>query len=396
MQSHALNDPLTGRTTLLFFIAVATFSTGFGVMTPVVPIYAGIAISANAIELGMLGAFTALPYIFLPAAFGRVSDHIGRKPLLISGLLLYAAICIAYANSSTLLHLSVLRALEGVCFSAIWPSSEAFIGDRSDDRTRPLLVGRYSVSWSFGYMVGPILLGALLPFIPVPYAFYGVAAFMAAGAAMVFAIRMPKAPKATHSGSSGTSSVSGADSKSYNRGMPLVIYMMVIWGFATLSFIFLFPSYAGIWGISASTVSYLIGLMASVRTAVFAIYGRILAMLGRWTLALGMAALCISMLASWVAPSLAGFAASVALLGLSLGLLYAYSLAFVLNKPAKGFYAGLFESAIGMGQLLGPLLMGYLAFISVPSAPYLALALLGAISAALTVAFIRGSSRRGL
>lgn len=393
MQSHALNDPLTGRTTLLFFIAVATFSTGFGVMTPVVPIYAGIAISANAIELGMLGAFTALPYIFLPAAFGRVSDRIGRKPLLISGLLLYAAICIAYANSSTLLHLSVLRGLEGVCFSAIWPSSEAFIGDRSDDQTRPLLVGRYSVSWSFGYMVGPILLGALLAFIPVPYAFYGVAVFMAAGAVMVFAIKMPKTPKAMHSGSS---SVSGADSKSYNQGMPLVIYMMVVWGFTTLSFIFLFPSYAGIWGISASTVSYLIGLMALVRTAVFAVYGRILATLGGWTLVLGMATLCISMLTSWVVPSLAGFAASVALLGLSLGLLYAYSLAFVLNKPAKGFYAGLFESAIGMGQLLGPLLMGYLAFISLPSAPYLALAILGAISAALTVVFMRGSSRRGL
>ncbi len=387
MQDLVRTYPPTSRSTLLFFIAIATFSTGFGIMTPAVPIYAGIVVSANTIELGMLGAFTALPYILLPAVFGKVSDRIGRKPTLIGGLLVYAAICLSYAHSTTLLQLSILRVLEGVCFSAIWPSSEAFIGDRGTRKTRSSLVGKYSVSWSFGYMVGPIALGAVLAYIPVLYAFYGVAVLMVAGAVMMIGISMPKMPKSTHDADSETNGKSG------KRGMPLVIYTMVIWGFATLSFFFLFPSYAGFWGISASTISYLIGLAALLRTMVFAVYGRILELLGKSTLTLGMLMLCISMLVSWGAPFMAGFAVSVALLGLSLGLLYAYSLAFVLNKPAKGFYAGLFESSIGIGQLLGPLLMGYIGFILTPSSPYLALALLGAFSAALIAALMRGSYR---
>ncbi len=368
---------------IFFFIAIATFSTGFGIMSPAVPIYAGIMASSNLLELGLLGAFTAVPYIFMPAVFGKISDRIGRKPLLIGGLLLYAAVCVLYAQSATFLQFSILRALEGVCFSAIWPSAEAFVGDQSDGRTRSALVGIYSVSWSFGYMAGPVVLGAVLAYIDINYAFYGVALFMAAGAAMVAAIRMPKAPR------------QGAEAaaSSGSRGMLLIIYMMIIWGFAMLSFLFLFPSYAGLAGLTASLISYLVGLASLVRTLVFVFYRRILATLGRSTLTLGMIALSASMLFSWAAPTVLGFVASVVFLGLSLGLLYAYSLAFVLNKPAKGFYAGLFESAIGIGQFIGPMLMGYIGFISAPSSPYLVLAFLAAISAAVTMRAMRGFYR---
>jgi len=368
-----------------FFLTVAIFSTGFGIMTPAVPIYAGAIASANALELGLLGAFTAVPYIFLPAVFGKISDRIGRKPPLIGGLLLYAAACVMYAQSTTILQLSILRVLEGVCFSAVWPSAEAFVGDKSDGISRSALVGMYSVSWSFGYMAGPIVLGAVIPYIDIHNAFYGVALFMAAGASMVAAIRMPQVPKQP----------SGATAPTGVSGMPIIIYVMIIWGFATLSFFFLFPSYAAIAGLTASLISYLVGITSLVRTLVFIFYRRILSILGRSTIGLGMIALSASMFFSWAAPSTAGFAASVALLGLALGLLYAHSLAFVLNKPAKGFYAGLFESAIGIGELIGPMLMGYIGFISAPSSPYLLLAILAAISAVLTMRAMRGFYRIG-
>ncbi|HRR53714.1 MAG TPA: MFS transporter [Candidatus Methanomethylicus sp.] len=366
-----------------FFVTVAIFSTGFGIMTPAVPIYAGAIASANALELGLLGAFTAVPYIFLPAVFGKISDRIGRKPPLIGGLLLYAAACVIYAQSTTILQLSILRVLEGVCFSAVWPSAEAFVGDKSDGIGRSALVGMYSVSWSFGYMAGPIVLGLIIPYTDIHNAFYGVALFMAAGASMVAAIRMPQVPKQP----SEVAAPTGIG------GMPLIICVMIMWGFATLSFLFLFPSYAAIAGLTASLISYLVGITSLVRTLVFIFYRRILSILGRSTIGLGMMALSASMFLSWLAPSAVGFAASVALLGLALGLLYAYSLAFVLNKPAKGFYAGLFESAIGIGELIGPMLMGYIGFISAPSSPYLLLAILAAISAVLTMRAMRGFYR---
>jgi len=382
LPENPFREALSMNSAKLFFIAVAIFSTGFGMMTPAVPLYAGVMASANTLELGLLGAFASIPYIFLPAVFGKVSDRIGRKPTMMAGLLLYATAVIMYAQSATFMQLLILRIVEGVCFSAIWPSAEAFIGDCSNGRNRSAMVGMYSVSWSFGYMAGPIVLGAAISFVDIRYAFYGVALFMVAGAAMVASIKMPRQPQQSVESTAQTAV----------SGMPTIIYAMIVWGFAMLSFMFLFPSYAAAAGLTASLISYLVGVTSLVRTIVFIFYRRILAMLGRSTLALGMIALSASMLLSWAAPSAAGFAASVVLLGLSLGLLYAYSLAFMLDRPAKGFYAGLFESSIGIGQLMGPMLMGYVGFISAPSLPYLILSILAAISAAVTITSIRGAS----
>jgi MFS family permease len=77
-----------------------------------------------------------------------------------------------------------------------------------------------------------------------------------------------------------------------------------------------------------------------------------------------------------------------------LGFLYAYSLVYMLNKPARGLYAGLFESSIGAGELIGPLMMGYVGFSIAPSFPYLILGIIGAVSILLTIKGIKNSYRR--
>ncbi len=67
---------------------MAVFSTAFGIMSPAVPLYAKLSLNANDWELGMLGAVMAIPYVIGSILFGRVSDRLGRKPLLAGGLAL--------------------------------------------------------------------------------------------------------------------------------------------------------------------------------------------------------------------------------------------------------------------------------------------------------------------
>jgi len=368
----------------LFYLAVFLLSTGFGIMTPAVPLFAGIRFSANEWELGILGALAALPYVFAPAIFGKLSDRVGRKPVIISGLGIYLAASLSYAFSSGLSQLAVLRILEGTSFSLIWPSAEAFVGDNAPGKSRSAAVGLYSVSWSAGYMVGPFIMGLLVSFTDIVYAFVCTALLMAISIVILFYVR---GAGVSHKEDQVTETTS-------NMGMPVILYTMILWGFTVLAFFFLFPAYASMNGISPSFIGYLVGLAGIMRTAVFLVYYRLVQLMKEKMLPAGMLFLSLAMFASWALPSIYGFAVSVAFLGLSLGFLYAYSLVFMLNKAAKGLYAGVFESSIGLGELLGPLSMGYLGFSIAPSFPYLILGIVGLFSMLITLMANRFAHRR--
>jgi predicted MFS family arabinose efflux permease len=369
-----------------FFFSVFLFSIGFGIMTPSVPLFANLKLFANEWELGILGALAATPYVFGPALLGKLSDQVGRKPVIIVGLLIYVVTCIAYTMSTSLYHLALLRILEGVSFSSIWPSAEAYVADSTVAGSRSKAVCHYSIAWSSGYTVGPFLMGTVLAFFDIYSAFIASAAFLACGMLLILLL---KTPKNIHEKKETLSD------PNTGRGIFYIIYTMIIWGFVTLSFFFLFPAYAGSNAIIPSYIAYLVGIVGLVRTIVFVLYDKVLKTFRSATLPSGMLTLSVAMIIAWAFPSLPGFILSTMFLGLSLGLLYAHSLIYMLNKPAKGLYAGLFESSIGIGELIGPITMGYLGFVVVPSFPYLFLSILGIISFMLMLRAMRGFSQQG-
>lgn len=373
-------DPMLIR----FYIGVFSISVGFGIMTPAVPLFATLKFSANEWELGIIGTLVALPYFFAPFLFGKMSDRIGRRPLILSGILIYLITSFMYVLSTSLNQIAILRILEGISFSMIWPSTEAFVGDVTRYASRNRAVGLYSVSWSSGYMFGSMAMGLMVSFIDLAQLFFVVGLMMVLGIAAFFSLN-----------------INNSDPEEILTAKPsrsLVIaasYVMLMWGFSVLSFFSLFPSYATKNGISPSMIGYLIGMVGLVRTLVFFFFSRIMAVMGSATMPIGMALLSLSMLISWAAPSEIGLFASVSLLGLSLGLLYAHSLVLMLSLPSRGLYAGIFESSIGLGELLGPLAMGYIGFAVSPSSPYICLSILGGVSSILAFLFItRGQKKR--
>ncbi len=361
------------RPIYLLFLAIFTMSIGFGIMTPAVSLYSVLSFGVNEWELGILGALTSVPYAIAPAFFGRHSDRIGRKPLVFAGAFIYGWVALAYIITPSFIFLAILRILEGICFSLVWPASEAWVGDLSNSGDRGRCLGNYSVAWSSGYMLGPFLLGIIVTYTNVAYSFIMAASLVLASVPLLLKVKasVKKTPELGATGAVGGGFATAA-----------ALFAMVVWGISQLAYFFLLPAYTLGIGFPAAYAGYLIGLVTLFRTVVFVAYPRLVERLKGLMLPIGALLMAVSMLMTWAAMDIAFFALASCLLGIAFGMIYAFSLGHMLDRPAKGLYAGLFESSIGIGQIVGPLTMGYVGFAISPSSPYLAMGMLGAASAA--------------
>jgi len=79
--------------------------------------------------LGLVMTMLTAPAIFLAPLFGVVADLFGRRLLLAWGLILYGIFGAAMALAPTFTWLLVLRAMQGVAYSAVIPLTIVLIGD---------------------------------------------------------------------------------------------------------------------------------------------------------------------------------------------------------------------------------------------------------------------------
>jgi len=145
---------------LAVFLTVFIDLLGFGIVIPLLPIYSE-AHGASEVQLGLLFAsFSAMQLVFAPF-WGRLSDRIGRRPILIGGLvgtaLSYALF--AAADSMTLLFAS--RLLAGF-FGANVSTAQAYIADITTPENRAKGMGVVGAAFGLGFTFGPLLGGELV------------------------------------------------------------------------------------------------------------------------------------------------------------------------------------------------------------------------------------------
>lgn len=133
--------------------------TGFGVFLPIFPFLAlevGAAPTAVTIAMGAysLGQLVASPW------WGRLSDRIGRKPVLIIGLLGGVISYVWLARAESIVDLGAARLFGGLMAGNVGAAFAA-AADLADDRTRARNMGLLGAAVGFGFIAGPAL-GALL------------------------------------------------------------------------------------------------------------------------------------------------------------------------------------------------------------------------------------------
>ena len=162
---------------------------GFGLIIPIFPFYIE-KLGAGGGELGLLVATAALLEFLFAPIWGSISDRVGRKPILMVGLLGYALSSLLMGLSTTLSMLFGSRALSGVLSSATLVTAWAYVGDSTSEEDRGGGMGWLGAAMGLGAILGPGL-GGLLGATSLSTPFF-IAAAMSLLALLLIAFLLPE------------------------------------------------------------------------------------------------------------------------------------------------------------------------------------------------------------
>lgn len=174
---------------LPIFLIVQVDVLGLSIMLPLLPFYAE-KLGASATVVGLLISTYAACQLIAGPILGRMSDHMGRKPLLVVsqigtflGFLLLAA-----ANSLWLVF--VARIIDGLTAGNL-SLAQAYIADVTPPENRARSFGVIGIAFGVGFMIGPGIAGYLAQF-GLAYPIL-VAAFLSALSVICTATLLPEA-----------------------------------------------------------------------------------------------------------------------------------------------------------------------------------------------------------
>ncbi|MHB8463552.1 MAG: MFS transporter [Acidimicrobiales bacterium] len=167
---------------------VALDLVGFGIVLPILPLYAKRYHASPGVAGALVAAFS-LAQLFGSPVWGRVSDRIGRKPVLIVSLIGTAVGSLLTGLAGGLPLLFVGRLVDGASGASV-SVAQAAVADLAEPSQRARLFGLLGAAFGLGFVLGPALGGALSPISPrLPFF---VAAAIAGVNAVVAMRRLPE------------------------------------------------------------------------------------------------------------------------------------------------------------------------------------------------------------
>lgn len=152
-----------------------------GALMAFLPLY-GLSVGLNPGEVGLLFTVQALTSFFSKPIMGRVSDRVGRQPLIMIGLLICAATFVCIPHVSIFSVLLILSAGFGFGEAVVSSSSSAFVADSSEFKTLGAGMGMQGTIGDIGHAGGPLLAGVLIAHTSYTGAFAVIAAIQLAAA----------------------------------------------------------------------------------------------------------------------------------------------------------------------------------------------------------------------
>lgn len=155
------------RTFAVVFLTIFLDLVGFGIIIPIQPFYAE-TFGASPAMVTLLGAsYSAAQFLFVPL-WGRLSDRIGRRPVLLISIAMAAVGYVAFGLAPTLAMLFAARILSGIGTANI-ATAQAIMADLTDAENRTKGMALIGVAFGLGFIVGPALGGVFGQFgIAVP------------------------------------------------------------------------------------------------------------------------------------------------------------------------------------------------------------------------------------
>lgn len=143
----------------VIFLTVFIYLVGFGVIIPIVPILAK-NFGATSFQVGLLlSVYSLMQFVFAPF-WGRLSDRVGRRPILLFCLVGECLSYIGFALARNFEALLIARVFAGF-FGASISTASAYISDITPPKERSKGMALIGAAFGLGFLIGPALGGGM-------------------------------------------------------------------------------------------------------------------------------------------------------------------------------------------------------------------------------------------
>ncbi|HEY2291997.1 MAG TPA: MFS transporter [Thermoanaerobaculia bacterium] len=194
-----MSDPETPRATprkralLTVFLTILLDLIGFGMILPFLTFYAQ-EFHATPLQIGLLFSSYSLTQLLCAPLLGRLSDRVGRRPVLLGSIAGSALSYVVFAFAPSYAVLLLARSLSGVA-AANYAIAQAYMADVSTPEGRSKAMGLVGAAFGLGFVLGPAL-GFLLFFSPLAHLGPRLVPLVAAGLStlnlLIAAVALPE------------------------------------------------------------------------------------------------------------------------------------------------------------------------------------------------------------
>jgi MFS family permease len=353
---------------LILFVVAFVDMVGLTMIVPLLPYYAT-DFGAGAATVGVLVSAFSVAQLAVAPVWGRVSDHYGRRPAILAGLLITAAAYVLFAFARSVPALLAARLVQGVGGGTIGVV-QAYVADVSPPDQRTKSLGWLSAITSLGAVAGPAV-GSLLvslgglEFVGLGAAGIALLVAMFAWVHLTESRRFPTAGAPSGLPTTGRAAIAHVLSRWHDPAPRLIwIYAVGIGAFyGTIQIVPLLL--ADRLGVTERTVGYFVmymgGMGVVVRTLVL---GRAVDLLGEARLArLGIVVLAAGLAATGLGQTSWALAAGFTLMPLGTAFLFPCVtglLSQTVPSRERGLYMGVQHTFGGVSRVAFPIAGGLL------------------------------------
>nr|WP_231134690.1 MFS transporter [Motilibacter deserti] len=337
---------------------------GFGVLAPVIPLFAE-SFGVGAAATGAVISAFALTRLAFALSGGRLVDRFGERAILASGVGIVAVSSALAGLSQSYAQLVLLRGVGGVGSAMFTVSSMSLLLRVVPDELRGRAAGLYQGGFILGGISGPAFAGPFSAWsLRAPFFFYAATLAVAGGIAVAYLshANLRERPE----GSAPEEDRTGLGEAMRNRAYVTALFSNLATGWVAFgirsSLIPLFVKEGLDEGTGVASIGFTIS--AAVQAALLLPGGRLTDQRGRrLTLTLGMALATVSLLLLTFDETVTGFLLAMAFFGAGFGLVSPASGAVVgdVVRGRGGTVVAAYQMAADVGSISGPLVAGWLA-----------------------------------
>jgi len=361
-------SPITTRRMMYYFFLLgffAIFSTTIS-KNPVLPLFSQ-AIGANDTIIGLIAAVSPLAGILFSFPVGVLSDHFGRRRILIVSGAVFLLAPVLYLFVTAPAWLIPVRFFHGTATAILGPVISAVIAERFPD-TKGEMLGQYASATLIGRTIAPLIGGIIISvFVMAPgLVQYQAVYIIAALAALPVFIMTLMFRETDRSGALKIPSLSMFKESFItfftNRRLRATALADMATYFAFGAFETFLPVYLLQQGIGAYQTGIIFAVQVLIIAATKPLFGKLADRIDkRIQIAAGLLILSISVATLPFAGSFAGFLAASMGLGLGMSISTVATSAYtadIARKEQIGSSMGALSSTMDIGHSAGPLVTG--------------------------------------